>query len=318
MKILINQMKIKIFKRQRCLFSNIIKSKFAKEEENESMLLNQMNCHHENNDINNFPFQKENFIFLGNDISISSTLKQGEFLLINKKYYAQVFSIESKKSILILVNYFNINTEKINKIEKTNSINFKLAELNYQLTSLNLSSNMVKSINKRKIINSILFTGNILIDYINPQFIGNFILMKGMSNLGQENLISSIIERYENSIIILTLNQKLKSKLNKLEKKDISVFLLSQDSYLSDLFYYPKVILNYIKRKKENGENILFIFDNASEFFIAEKAMYSNINRYCVSTLFSNLFEETGVFDRGCLTVLIVSKYIIIYKIKEF
>ena len=99
-------------------------SKFAKEEETESSLLRQFDNINTNQKdkleerkliIRDFISQRENIIFIKNDV-FETKLRQGQFIIINDKHYAQILSLEKNKSTAIVYSKFNLKKENVNSI----------------------------------------------------------------------------------------------------------------------------------------------------------------------------------------------------------
>jgi hypothetical protein len=172
-------------------------SKFAKEEETESSLLRQFDNINTNQKdkledrkliIRDFISQRENIIFIKNDV-FETKLRQGQFIIINDKHYAQILSLEKNKSTAIVYSKFNLKKENVNSINLVSESEIDLIhKVNLSSSSYSISPSITKLYQKRNLVNKMLSTGQLLIDYINPQYIGNFILMQGSPFLGQEKI----------------------------------------------------------------------------------------------------------------------------------
>jgi hypothetical protein len=106
------------------------------------------------------------------------------------------------------------------------------------------------------------------------------------------------------------MNSKLTSKIEAMKNKNIIIYNISKDSHLSDIFLLPKIALDKVKELRNQGNDVLFIFDNAEDFFMSEKITYSNANIYHISNMFSSIYDECGNFTKGSLTSLIVSNIV--------
>lgn len=94
--------------------------------------------------------------------------------------------------------------------------------------SINNCSSLTKKFQTRKTVEDILFTGNLIIDFLNPLYKGNFSIFSGNSSMGQRNslinsssnFLSSPVKFNENHFLIyVTYSKKdailLKDKLIK-------------------------------------------------------------------------------------------------------
>lgn len=285
----------------------------------------------------------------------------GQHVSINNKIIAQVISITQSLVTLLLYNNFNINNERIYSFDltpskevlsnfgfkdKSDSINSNTVcqqsslegftcNLDYSLLfNDKLSASLTKNYRLKSLINSPLSTGQIFVDYIKPLNKGNFILMKGSSNYGQEQMIEGIIERFQGKVLLLTMNNKLVSKLSKSDNaSSIKVFLGNLNNLnsttshiengLSKNTLLPRILLNTAKlhynliSNKQNYNNTsnkpgesndtLVILDNIVDFLISSKISYTNAKCYYPSSNFINeFFELTGVYEGGSITTLIV------------
>jgi F0F1-type ATP synthase alpha subunit len=141
-------------------------------------------------------------------------------------------------------------------------------------------------------INNQLFTGNLLIDYISPLYIGNMNLLYGGSNLGQKQILQSTILSYAktNYIIYLTYSRKesnmLKTLLEKNEVTNYTIFNLSETPSDTEYYYLPKIALSLAKQISNNKQSVLFCFDDITTYLFKEKNVSETSKSY---VLLSNL-----------------------------
>lgn len=299
------------------------KTTLANADESEQSLLKQMNHMTQNNvsenshlshntndssislgDIKSYITQRDNILFIASN-PLFDKFRLGELLLINKKHYAQILSLESNRSTLILMNKANIQESGIESIDSIKSYEAETAKVKVSNESLKTVQSLSKKYQKRRLISEMLHSGHLLIDYINPLYVGNFVLMKGSPFLGQEEIFQSVIERFDGKTVLLTMNSKLiKANIG----RDIEIISCNRDSFLSDTYFFPRYALSRCKELKNEGHKVLLLFDNATDFLISEKITISNAKLFASSnSVLANLYEECGVFDKGSLTVLVVS-----------
>lgn len=301
-------------------------------------ILNQANSI-TNESLNHHLTQKENIIFINSKafeehLSSSNTnnhsIRYGQFISFNNKYLGQVIAIQEKTITVLVISSFNINKIAVSEINLSPDIKqydnsmFDFSSLN----KLNLSSKLSSKYSDKILTNAPLSTGEILIDYINPLYKGNLILMKGSANNGQEKLIENIINRFNGRVILMTFNNKLINTVrakfsensnveilsvsaNSLSHLDSSVFPLTKSNLI------PRFSLSKIKEFKneyclstdKKKEDMLVIMDNFIEFYMNTKITYTNAELYYPSMdIINEFYAETGSYSNGSITTLIVSK----------
>lgn len=337
------------------MYFNFSNNKFANEEESLDILLKEFNnkitdfenknCNNVENkiNINYYIKQKENILFVNNELL--NNIKQGQIVSFNNfTYFAQVISIQNKISVLLLINYAkninfnNINLDITNYIDSIksnkdnildNNMNLK-TNSNYSLLEIISNKNVIQNSSKlnnnimpyyRNISSKQLFTGSCMIDYINPIYKGNFCIIKGFPNQGQEEIIESILSRQDSNIVLLTLNSKLYKTVNKIKELNNKIYIyysLKDNNNISDIYFLPRLALEKVRQLKQvKNSDTLFIYDGYYDFFISEKSIMTNAKIYSLSrSIISDIYEECGSFanNSSSLSAIVVIKivYIII------
>ena len=131
---------------------------------------------------------------------------------------------------------------------------------------INNSASLTKKFQTRKTVEDILFTGNLIIDYINPLYKGNFSVFSGNSSMGQRNclinsstnFLASPADFNENHFLIyVTYSKKdaliLKEKLAKnLEAQEKELIESSKNTEIEE--FDLKEIENLKHKYKDNKE----------------------------------------------------------------
>ena len=67
-----------------------------------------------------------------------------------------------------------------------------------KLSTSNVTSSLTRSFLNRNTISRPLFTGSIMVDFVNPLYQGNMIMFKGARNLGKRFLLDSTVVNFLN------------------------------------------------------------------------------------------------------------------------
>jgi hypothetical protein len=191
-------------------------------------------------------------------------------------------------------------------------------------------------------VNEILFTGNLLIDFVNPLFTGNFNILSGSFNMGQKILLNSTAYNFAskqihiknskeinidskevndsntNFLIYITYSNKEALKLQEnlnLKQQQISdkldnfiIFSLSETPNDSEYYYLPRFALNYAKKLINSNPhiNILFCFDDISTYMMKERNLFQTAKSFASSRdILADIREECGNFSSHTFTALL-------------
>lgn len=131
---------------------------------------------------------------------------------------------------------------------------------------INNCASLSKKFQTRKTVEDVLFTGNLIVDYLNPLYKGNFSIFSGNSSMGQRNcLINSSINfltspanfNENNCLIYVTYSKKdatiLKEKLTKnLEAQEKELIESSKNKEIEE--FDVKELENLKNKSKYNKE----------------------------------------------------------------
>lgn len=297
-------------------------AKFAQEEESVGVLLKQLNKNNSNlpkesSDEISCVTQHENILFVENSL-LPSAIKHGQIISFNnQKFLGQVLTLQERITTVLLLDKFNLKSEKAWIIDKQTSLELIKNKLRNK-DMLKLVSSISRSYAKRSLIQSQFHTGHLLIDYVNPLYRGNFILLKGTALGGQDKIMESAIERFPGKVIIATMNSKLEYSI-KAKKIDATIYSCTKDSFITDKYLIPRMVLRDLKALRQEGvKDILVVMDNATEFFLAEKTTYVNAKiHYTSNSTLANLYDECGVFSNSTsVTTLVVNIALLIILIE--
>ena len=176
-----------------------------------------------------------------------------------------------------------------------------LVDLNNLLFSSKLTSSLTKRYRKRNLTEETIFTGSLIIDYGCPLYKGNFHMISGKSKLGKKTFLRNITVNFlsekkkvlnHKHLIYLTYSRSQAINLKKLcsnngkfkiNIENITIFTLSENPSDSEIYYLPTIALNYANRLIESNSNenldIVFCFDDISQFIFKEKTIFDNTHQ---------------------------------------
>jgi hypothetical protein len=174
-------------------------------------------------------------------------------------------------------------------------------------------------------VNDIIFTGNLIVDYVSPMYCGNFNIMSGKSNLGQKQLLNSAAINFlnkDNSLVIyVTFSKREANKLTELVNKNnlnqnFVIFTLSDKQSQSEYYFLPRIALNYAREvikenshsKNENSLSILFCIDDVTNNILQEKNIFQTAKTISPSNIFAEIYEETGNFSNYSFSTLLIAE----------
>jgi hypothetical protein len=130
----------------------------------------------------------------------------------------------------------------------------------------------------------------LLIDYINPLYLGNFNILYGNSNQGQKQVLNNIgvnylTEEETRLLIYVTFSRKeannMKSQLEKAGKNQFVIFTLSETPSDTEFYYLPKLALAFAAECQ--GKSILFCFDDVASYILKEKNLQNISKSYVIN-----------------------------------
>lgn len=175
-----------------------------------------------------------------------------------------------------------------------------------------MSSQLSKSRKRRRAVNELVYTGNVLIDYINPIYKGNFNVMTGPANMGQKQTLNSIAlnflsENSENFVVYVTHSKKEAIKLSDtFSNKNFVILSLSETPTESEFYYLPRAAMKLISLLGK--KNVLICYDDITHYLLNEKNIFSNAKVGIPSNnIFAEIRESCGNFSGNSLTSVIIA-----------
>ena len=151
---------------------------------------------------------------------------------------------------------------------------------------------LTKIYRHRNLVDETIFTGTLIVDYGCPLYKGNFYLLSGKAKTGKKSFLRNIAFNFIKNVkkdtnkymVYLTYSRSQALNLKKLcsgIEDNITIFTVSESPSDAEYYYLPTLALNYAKKLIENNQtagkiDVLFCFDDISQFIFKEKAIFEN------------------------------------------
>ena len=220
---------------------------------------------------------------------------KNEITYINQKlsknsenYIIHSFSEKNSYGLKMEKNFNFLNLKKIKKNEILKIDDFFTNSENSE--NMNFSELFKKNEKEKIILNKKqLLTGNIGIDMTNPIFEGSFNFIKSDFEKKEKILKNIISQNFSKKFIYFSLKKKKLFQFEKLsKKKNLESIIITSTNSKTDLFLTLKLILKILKKKKNDGKEIIFILDDWQDFYYE----LFNLLRFDKSEIFLNFLRE--------------------------
>jgi hypothetical protein len=176
---------------------------------------------------------------------------------------------------------------------------------------------LTKTRKRRRAVNETIFSGNLLLDFISPLFVGNFNILAGANNLGQLGVLNSFSSNFlnrskSNQLVYITHSKKEALRLSEFFQQrgytNFAIFTLSDAPGETEFYYLPRAAMNYIQNLIESHKsgninqsnekmNILICYDDIMTYILKEKNIFQTAKCHMASTnIFADIREQCGNF----------------------